>query len=400
MLALDDLVSPVTRQEMETSIYSALSAVGLTTTTWKPGAWARTVITGASICLAAFSELNAKSARAGFLELAEQAWLTLKAHYDYNVDRDEATFAAGTVTLVNSSGGIYNLDPDDLILLNTTTGKTYRNTAAISLGALTTLEDVPVEAEEAGSASSAAAGAIDDFVTPLNGVTVTNPVALVGTDEQEDPALRTECGEKLGSLSPFGPWDAYTYAAKNATRTSNGSNVGVTRVRSKPDGFGNITTYVATATGAVTGDVDDPDTDLGAVNEAIQRAAAPLAVTANVESATPVTLDVTYQLWLYTSAGLTAAQVAAAVETSLQSFMASAPIGGDVLGSDPGKVFQSAIAAAIAATRQPASAAAPLPIFRVLVTTPAGDTTLGEGAVPVLGTVTATVNLVTPPEGL
>lgn len=400
MLALDDLTTPWTKDEVETSIYQALAAVGLSTTTWKPGAWARTVISGASICFSAFTTLNAKVARMGFLELAEGDWLKLKAKYDYDVEADDASFATGVVTLVNSEGGVYNLDPDDLILLNTTTGKTYRNTAAISLGALSTLEDVPIQAEEAGSASSAAAGAIDDFVTPLNGVTVTNPVALVGTDEQEDPSIRTECSEKLGSLSPFGPWDAYTYAAKHATRTSNGSNVGVTRVRSKPDGFGNVTTYVATATGAVTGDVDDPDTDLGAVNEAIQRAAAPLAVTANVESATPVTVAVTYQLWIYNSAGLTAAQVAAAVQTSLATFFASEPIGGDVLGVDPGKVFQSAIAAAIAATRQPASAAAPLPIFRVAVSTPAGDTTLAESEVPVLGTVTATVNLVTPPEGL
>lgn len=400
MLALDDLTTPLTKDEVETSIYEVLATVGLSTTTWKPGAWARTTISGASICLSAFTTLNAKLARMRFLELAEQAWLTLKAKYDYNVDREEATFATGVVTLVNSSGGIYNLDPDDLIILNPDTGKTYRNTEAIALGALSTLTDVPIQAEEAGAASSSAAGAIDAFVTPLNGVTVTNPAAVVGRDEQEDPELRTECQEKLGSLSPFGPWDAYTYAAKNATRAADGSKVGVTRVRSKPDGFGNITTYVATATGAVTGDADNPDTDLGAVNEAIQRGAAPLAVTVNVVSATPVTIAVTYTVWIYSSAGLTEQQVKDAIATRLAQFMSGEPIGGDVLGVDPGKVFQSAIAAAIGSTRQPADSLTPLPIFRVTVTTPAGDTTLAEGDVPVLGTVTGTVNLVIPPEGL
>jgi uncharacterized phage protein gp47/JayE len=399
MLALDDLTTPLTRDEVEASIYQVLAAVGLSTTTWKPGAWARTAITGASICLSAFSTLNAKLARMRFLDLAEDEWLTLKAKHDYDEDRDEGSAAAGVVTLVNSEGGIYNLDPGDLILLNTATGKTYRNTSSIALGALSTLTDVGIEAEEAGSASSAAAGAIDDFVTPLNGVTVTNPTALVGTDPQEDPELRTACSEKLGSLSPFGPWDAYNYAAKNATRASNGSLVGVTRVRSKPDGFGNITTYVATASGGVSGDADDEDTDLGAVNEAIQRGAAPLAITVNVESATPLAIAVTYQVWIYSSTGLTDQQVKDAIAARLAEYLATEPIGGNVLGSDPGKVFKDALIAAIGSTKQPTDAFSTLPIFRVVISTPASDVELDESEVPVLGTVTATVTQVQPPEG-
>lgn len=400
MLALDDLTKPFTKAEVEASIYEVCAAVGLSTTTWKPGAWARTLISGASICLSAFSELNAKLARMRFLDLAEGDWLTLKAKHDYNVTRDDPSFATGEVTLENTSGGIYNLDPDDLILLNPTTGKTYRNTQPIALGALTTLEHVPIKAEEAGSASSAAPDSIVDFVTPLNGVTVTNDNALVGTDAQEDPPLRTECGEKLGSLSPMGPWDAYNYAAKNATRAADGSQVGVTRIRSKPDGFGNITTYVATATGGVFGTPDDPTTDLGAVNEAIQRYAAPLAVTAFVESAVPVAIAVTYQVWLYNSTGLTNEQIADGIATRLAEFLSTEPIGGNILGSDPGKVFQSALAAAIGSTRSPNDSESPLPIFRVVISNPPGDTTLGENEVPVLGTVTPTVTQVAAPEGL
>lgn len=398
MPTLDDLTTPLTVDEAKSSIYGVLAAIGVETTTWKAGAWPRTVITGVAIALVAFSELNAKIARQGFLELADADWLTLKARHDYNVERDEATFATGKVTLVNSSGGIYNLDPDDLILSNPTTGKTYRNTQAIALGAMATLTDVPIQAEEAGAASSSAPNTITGFVTPLNGVTATNPAAVVGNDAQEDPELRTECLEKLGSLSPFGPWDAYTFAAKNAKR-ADGTAIGVTRVRTKKDGFGNVTIYVATATGAVSGTVGDTSTDLGAVDDAIQRNAAPLAVTANTVSATAKTIAVTYQVWIYNTAGLTDQQVKDAVAASLTAFMSNEPIGGDVLGVDPGKVFQSAIAAAIAAARQPADSLTALPIFRVSVTTPAGDTTLGEGEVPALGAVTATVTQVTPPEG-
>ena len=102
-------------------------------------------------------------------------------------------------------------------MLNPTTNKAYRNTGSVSLGAMATLT-IPIRAVEAGSTSTSTAGTITAFETPVLGVTVSNAVEVVGRDEELDPALRARCSEKLGSLSPFGPWDAYTYAARNATR--------------------------------------------------------------------------------------------------------------------------------------------------------------------------------------
>ena len=387
---IDDLTTPLTRQEVEGKIYEVIALVGTNTTSWKPGAVARTMIVGFSVVGAGLSSLTAQVARSGFLELASGSWLTLKAWYDYKVARDEGTYAEGAVTLVNSGGGVYMLDVDDLTVANPDTGKQYSNTSAINLAALATLV-VPIKARELGTASTSAPGEITEMITPLLGVTCANEAPVVGLDPESDPTLRARCSEKLGSLSPMGPWDAYTYAARNATRVD-GSKVGVTRVRSTKDGYGNVTTYVATASGAVTGDVDDPGTDLGAINEAIQTLAAPLAVTAWVESATPVTLDITYKLAMYNTSGRSEPEIVEAIEENLLAFFSGQPIGGNKTSSGLGKIYVDAIESSIASTYPQ--------IFHVEVTLPAADIELAVNAVPVLGVVTpALIQQVSPGEG-
>lgn len=391
LFTLADLTTPLTRDQVKEKIYDVLALVGTNTTTWKPGAPTRTMIAAVSIILAAFSELTALIAKSGFLELAEKAWLALVAWYVYGVKKEYASFAEGEVTLVNSGGGIYLLDPDDLTVSNPTTGKQYRNTGSVSLGALATVT-IPIRAVEAGSASTSSPGTITELVTTLIGVTCTNAAPVVGLDEEGDPELRVRCAEKLGALSPFGPWDAYSFAARNARR-ADGTRVGVTRVRTKKDGYGNVTTYVATSSGGVTGTVGDLDTDLGAVDEAIQQYSAPLAVTAWVVSATPVAVPVSYRVSMYNTSGLTQAEIIALIAARLVTFMSAQPIGGNVVGVDPGKVFKDAIATAIGAT---------LPqIFHVEVTLPAADVVLTVSQVPTLGTVTpVAITQVPPPEGV
>lgn len=391
MISIDDLTTPLTPDQVKTKIYEVLAGVGVSTTSWKPGAVVRTMIAAVAIIIAAYSRLASALARSGFLDTATGPWLTLLAKYVYGVERQEATFAPGEVTLVNAGGGVYALDPDDLVVSNPTTGKSYRNTEPIALGAMSTLT-VPIRAVEAGASSTSTPGTITVLETTLAGVTCTNDEAVVGLDEELDPALRIRCYEKLGSLSPNGPWDAYAFAARSAV-TVGGVPVGVTRVRTRKDGYGNVTVYVATASGGIAGDADDPSTDLGAVNENIQQKAAPLAVTANTESAVEVSVSVTYQVWLYTTTGLTAAQVAQAIADNLTVFFAAQPIGGNVIGVDVGKIFRDAIITAIGATPSIKDAR-----FRVTLASPASDVELAVNEVAVLGTITPTVTLMIPGE--
>jgi Uncharacterized homolog of phage Mu protein gp47 len=388
--SLDDLTKPVTRAEVEASIYQGLSIIGVNTTSWKPGGVVRTIIAVFSIVLSGFSTLQAKIARSGFLELSSGDWLTLVARYGYGVERIGATFATGQVTITNSGGGVYSGDADDLIFSNSSTGKTYRNTAPFTLGALGS-SVLAIQATEQGAASTSAPGAIDTMTTPLIGVTCSNDLAVIGSDAELDPSLRARCSEKLGALSPFGPWDAYASAVRNATHTD-GTSLGITRFRLVKDGSGNVYVYLATSSGAVTGTVGDLTTDLGIADEAIQQLAAPLAVTAHTLSATPVTIAPTYEAWMYNTSGSSPTQVQDAIETALESFMSSQPIGGNVIAPAAGKVFVDAIRAVIAATFPE--------IFHVAVTLPAADVTLAITEVPVLGTpVCLGIHQSAPPEG-
>jgi phage-related baseplate assembly protein len=388
IFSLDALTTPLTRDEVQAKIYDVLGLVGTRTTSWKPGSVVRTIITASSLMLSAFSELTALIARSGFLELAEGRWLALVAWHVYGVEKQGATFATGEVVLSNAGGGIYLLDPGDLIVSNPDTGKTYRNVEPIDLAALITLPGVLVEANEAGSASSSAPNTVVELVTPLLGVSVFNPLAIVGRDAEEDPALRARCSEKLGALSPMGPWDAYAYAARTATR-ADGSLIGVTRVRvAKGTGNGVLSIYVATPTGGVTGTVGNLDTDLGVIDEAIQQRAAPLAVTANVASTQAVAINVAYRLWLYNTSGLTAAQIEEAIAARLVAFMSAQPIGGNVAGAE-GMLYVDALRTAI-------GSAVPQ-IFHVTLSEPAEDVVLAISAVPVLGSVTATAIAQIPP---
>lgn len=393
-MTLDELTTPLTPAEVEAAIYAAIAARGGDPTSWQDGAPTRSMIAGLAIVISALSRLAAALAKSGFLELAEEDWLTLVALYVFGVERLTGTFAAGNVTIDNSGGGVFAFGVGDLIVLNTSTGKGYRNTAAVAIDSGETGVVVPVSAVEIGSDSTSPAGDIDGFETPQPGLSVTNAAALVGTDPEEDPALRTRCLLKLGSLSPNGPRDAYAYVALTVKK-SDGISAGVTRVRSVADGFGNVTIYVADGSGELAGTVGDTSTALGAVDDVIQRQAAPLAVTATTESATPETIAVTYEAWVRDTSGKSDADIQTAVALALASFMASQPIGGHKIpGESTGRVYKTAIEAAIDAALDEIGGGADDFIIRRSVTVPAADVDLDIDAAPAAGAVAATIHQV------
>jgi len=350
-LTLEDLTTPLTVEEVTTSMYDVLGALGVNTTNWKPGAVVRTIIAVAAIGVAALSALIAKIARAGWLEYAEKDWLTLVARHVFGVERPTATFAQGLVNLVNGGGGVFDWGPGDLIVKNSTTGKTYRNTQTLHLGSLATLSNVAIIAVELGSDSSSNPGAIDSFETAAIGVSVTNPTSVIGLDDASDPALRTLCLEKRSSLSPNGPRDAYAFFARTA-RTPDGVSCGVTRVHvTKTSSIGKVTVTVGSDSGGISGVVTDPATPLGAIDFAIRTNVVPDGVTVVVESAAVGLVNVAYLAYMYSTANLSAAAVQELIATKLKAFCQTQPLGGNVIGTAHGKVFVEAIKAAILSVR-------------------------------------------------
>jgi hypothetical protein len=109
-----------------------------------------------------------------------------------------------------------------------------------------------------------------------------------------------------------------------------------------------------------------------------------------VLSVTTVSVPITYELWIYKSANKSAAEVEEDVEEALEQMFAVRPIGGDIIPPDTtGKLYKSMIESTIRSTFPEA--------FRVSVSLPAGDTSLTNGQLAILGTITPTVNIVTDP---
>jgi phage-related baseplate assembly protein len=365
------------------------------TSSWKPGAIARTIISGTSIVLAGFSALQRRIAESGFLNLAVGDWLAVVAKEVYDVDKIAGAFAAGNLTVDNTAGGVFSPGIGDVIARNTVTGKTYRNTAAFTLAAFETGKIVPFEAVEIGTDSNASPGDIAALETVLLGVTVTNASAFVGADEETDPELRVRALAKTGTLSPNGPSDAYLFLALGA-KTTAGENAGVNRVRTIPDGAGTVSVYVATPTGAITGTIGDLTTPLGAVDEAIQVSSVPLGVTAPVASATLESIPITYEIWVDAEIGLTAAQIETLIAANLTTYLSVQPIGGRRKVAGSGFLFTDAIEGAIKCTKTGTDDQTIADFMIDLdMTAPAADVSIAATGAPVLDTITATVNLVT-----
>lgn len=378
---LAQLTTPLTVDEASAVIYSAIGVRGTDATTWKAGSPVRTIIAGLSIIVAAFSSLVSLIARSGFLALSTGAWLELVAFYVYGVTKDQGSFATGTVRFVNGGVGVYgSIAIGALVVKNNTTGKTYRNTAVVSIGSGATVA-AAMQADEIGSASTSAATTIATMVSALAGVTCSNPAALVGSDAEDDATLRLRCAEKLGSLSPNGAPDAYAYVARSSKRLD-GSAIGVTRVRTIPDGLGGLDLYVATATGGVTGTVGNTSTDLGKIDDDVQTQTVPRGITCRSHTAGTVSIAPTYELWIPESYAGTDAQAQALVAAALLAFVSTRPIGGDVISPASGFVYKVALEDVIGSAVSGA--------VKRSLTVPAGDTAIGATAAPVLGAITCT----------
>jgi hypothetical protein len=382
-ISLATLLVKETKDKIYETALGIAESIGLNTTTWRAGDPTRSLYHLESELLSTLEDVVVGFISSGFLDHASGVWLEILADQVFGVTVPDATFATTDVVLTNSGGGVYSIDPGDLTFKNTVTGKTYRNTTGglLASGPGTELT-LTVVADEAGAESSAAAGEIDDLVTSLLGVTVTNPLAAVGIDKQDEATTRQQCRDKLGALSPNGPKDAYAYVARNKDLTG---TTEVTRVRVYSDSTtGEVTVYLASPSGAVS------EPSRVAVEDAILKWATPLCITPTVLSAAAVPVSVSYELWTYASVNKSVEAIEEDVEAALENLFATRPIGGDIVPpAVSGALYKSLIQSTIREVYPQ--------VFRVEVSTPLGDIPLGNGEVAALSGVSAVINIVGDP---
>lgn len=318
---IDQLILPLTEDQVLERFLVNLETLGLAPRLWRSGGIARSILRVVAASYASSTVVHAAFIRSGFLELAEGVWLTRLAKSVYGVDRRPATFAVGKATFTNGGGGIFNYGPDEVRMKWIGGNKIYTITQALALPALGTAT-VTVRAVEAGSASSAPAGAINSLETTLLLVTVTNAEPVYGSDEETDAELRKRCLDKLGTLSLRGPRGAYRYAITSAKRPD-GSPVDINRQSISPDSSTGLVTIICAAPSG-----PPLATDLVYVRDSIELYARPDSVTVTVVGAQALAIARTLDVWATRTEGVSADDLKALVLKALEPVTLSYPIGG------------------------------------------------------------------------
>lgn len=343
MLPLDQLIKPLTEDEVFDKFVEIAEELKLPAKTWRKGSPLRVILRVCARVYAGFTVIMAAFIASGFLDTAQGEWLTKLAKYVYGVDRRVATFARETIRFTNAGGGLYDDNPPGTVtVINPATQKAYRNVAAFTLNPLSSV-DVVFEAVEVGSASSAAPNTLTELETTMNLVTVTNPRAFIGLDAENDDDLKQACKDKLATLANRGgPRGAYRYAIRVAT-SGDGSPVNINRSSvSNSSSKGEVYVYVASPTGAPLED------EVALVAASVEKYARPDGVRAYVNPVTEVPVTRTLTAWVKNRPGVVASDVKATIEAAIVLEGARYPIGGIAKApSTQGKLYADWLAGVV-----------------------------------------------------
>jgi len=315
-------------------------------------------------------------------------WLKLWAYETFLYEADEATFASTTVTLTNTQGGLYTVEElaaGRLTFENTTTGKTYVNSSGpfgdvpLLPGPGTTVQ-MTMTANEPGSDSNAAPGEIK-LQTGLRGVVASIASAAIGQDAETSGSILRGARASLGPISSNGPADAFDSVVTNADKTG---TTGITRSRTYSDSTtGDVWTYLAGPSGAVS-----PE-DVTKAEVAVVHWATPQCTTPHLASALNRVVNIDYELWVYSTIGLTGDEIKALVKAALEAWFPLRPIGGDVIeGETSGKVYVEGVKETIKGQERVRPH-----LVNLRLSLPAANLALTEQEVPVIGTVNGIVHL-------
>src|SRR5262245_9925447 len=84
-LPIDELITPLTEEQVEATVYDLLVALGLDPTSWPRRGTSRVIIRIVAKLIAGFTVLMAAAIRGTILELSTGSWLTVLARYVYGV---------------------------------------------------------------------------------------------------------------------------------------------------------------------------------------------------------------------------------------------------------------------------------------------------------------------------
>lgn len=396
-IAADLLGLPATAGAVLRGLLTSAIAEGIKVTAWVRGSPTRAVYRSMSDFGKTLIDAIGSIADQGILEASFGAALRVLAKQVYGVEDPGATFATTDLLIDNPFGGEYPYSPDNpLVLTSSVTKKIYVSQGTGTIVGLTNGQVLSVQAQEAGSASTALAGQIDEWVSAVDGLVINQPQAAIGEDGMSDTDLKTACTSRVGfvptesTIGAGGAAGAYESVAragpdgKGGVPREDGTRIAVTRVRVLPDGSGGVTVYVADEDGPITGG------DLLLVESAIVAYSTPIGVPVSVQNAAALALSCTLTVWIGASTTASDDDVKGAITLALITYARAVPIGGYDLGS--GGVIPLRGGIEDAATDGAKTVAK---LLKLVFASPSGDTSVTASQVPVItGIPTITVNRV------
>ena len=372
LLTYAQLSATCTEATATQEVIDLLAQLGFPSNSWQSASIQRTMVQAMGWVYMTCRNLVASSVTFGFNETAEDDALTYFAASHYDNTRIAAVKTQGTVRLTGGATGSfpYAIAIGDLVVSDGT--YTFRNITGGTLNASSTL-DLTFEAEVAGDDSNVADTTITTMVTPLAGVTCSNPdlgaglgwMTRVGVDAETNAALRARNRTKWAALPIEVPADGYEYIARTAV-----SNCRVDVDDSNPGGAGTVYVYIAKSDGAASG------AEVTLVQAAVD--ARLMGGQCTVYAADAVTQNFDFDL--YHESGYTSANIKTAVEAAITAFVNSQPVSGNDNPPPGGLITLNALIAAISAVTG---------VSAVVMTTPSSDITVPAWDVIVCGTFPA-----------
>jgi uncharacterized phage protein gp47/JayE len=331
------LLTVVTSTELQTQLLNAMTTAGLPTTSWqKKGIWQNLIVWFAAMLQLVYAVLN-DIARGAFLDTATDQSLIDLGENTYKTKYRSATFATGTITLLNESGSQIDEVAEALSFAQVAdTSITYKNPAAITGWLNGTELEIDLVCDVAGTDGNTIADVSDPFQlsmsTTIVGVSIVEHSAMVGQDNQDQEEYRKLCRKRAASLSPRGGDGAYEWTAKNLytdgtkidpenpdpTKTA----LNINRVRVFGDNTdGTVDVSMASPSGAVDG--AEFTTAVTALNQYVT----PSGTVLVASNCTTVTVSVTATITL--QKGSATAGVKEAAELALTNYFPTSSIGAD-----------------------------------------------------------------------
>jgi uncharacterized phage protein gp47/JayE len=332
MLSLETLRRPITRSQAITWLTdSVLIPLGFDTTSWADGSTQKNVLYLLATCAADMSEAIKLLAEFGVNDYSRGVALKEYSRSRFDNTQIEAVAAVGPMILTNVGSVPYTIVPGQL-LAATTTGVQFRNTTGgtLSAGSLATPATLSLTftAVKRGG-SNVGSNTVTQLLTPLAGVTITNPgspwYTTSSADQESDASLRLRNSTKWSRLTVELVAESYEAIAREA---------GAVKVKvndQNPRGPGTIDVY-CTASSAILG-TDDMEAIQLAMSERAFQTDSEWAHpwpndTSRVAVKHPSTHDLAIVGTVYHDANLTSAAVQAACIQALQDWLDSTPIGG------------------------------------------------------------------------